>query len=144
MRIGDFSGLCPVERIQSPEIDQPSHNDKEIAMSCPSIAIKLGHNAELLQMSNDMLHEDTGFVDNVIVEFLKQGQWVIALCAFGLVDFIIWVAVFKPRHLTTKILILAEHWALTNTLCSAIIAVILPIHANGGSCRKKISSVRHG
>jgi hypothetical protein len=71
MRVGDFSGLWPIERVQSSKIDETSHSKKEVTMRYSSIAIKLRDHTEFLHTSNDMLHKNTGFVDNVIIEFLK-------------------------------------------------------------------------
>jgi hypothetical protein len=78
-----------MERIQSSEIDQSCHGDKEIAMSCSSIAKKFGYNPKFFHASNNVLHQDTSFVDDVIVEFFKQSERMIALGALGLVDLVV-------------------------------------------------------
>jgi hypothetical protein len=89
-------------------------------MRRPPIAVQVGNNAVFFQASNDMFHENESFVDDVIVEFLKQGQWVIALCAFGLVDFIVWVAVFNT-FITTRSRLLVHRQEVSAQFRSPIV-----------------------
>jgi len=49
-----------------------------------------------------VLHENTGFVDEVIVKFLKQSQRMVTLSAFGLVDFVVGVVLFRTFITTVE------------------------------------------
>src|SRR6266508_5531527 len=84
-----------MERVQGPTIDQAGNSDKEIAMRCSPIAIQFGHDAKLFQITNDMLHQNTGFVDEMIEQLIKQSDRMISRSAFRLADVVVWKAVFR-------------------------------------------------
>src|ERR1700690_1500807 len=95
MEAGDFPGLRPMERGQGPEIDETGYGSKEIAMRQSSIAVQFRHNAKLFQITNDMLHQNTGFVDDMIEQLIKQSDRMISGSAFRLADFVMRKAMFS-------------------------------------------------
>jgi len=50
---------------------------------------------EFFQVSNDMLHQDTGFFNEMMKQFLKQSDCVIPRSTLRFADFIIWKTIFS-------------------------------------------------
>jgi len=62
-----------MERIERPKVNQPSYGENQVAMCGAPIAVEVRNDTIFFQVSNNMLDKNTSFVDDMVVEFLKQG-----------------------------------------------------------------------